>query len=89
MAEMIIGPNVYPVSRGRTKWEILQARAAELKEAAERAQRELDGLEVTACGIRCSGCNTMLYTEKDFAAHFVVRDERLLNLGYCPVADKR
>jgi hypothetical protein len=34
---------------------------------------------------RCGGCGKKLDTELDFAAHFVIKDRRRLNLGDCPV----
>lgn len=73
-----------PFNRGRTKWDVLTARAAELRSAAEKAERRLRGLEATPCGLNCGGCGEYLATEKDFAAHFTIPDERYLNLGNCP-----
>lgn len=69
---------------GRTKAEILQARADELRAMVEAADRYLEGLKNTPFGYQCSGCDTTLATEYDFAAHFIVTDERHLNLGSCP-----
>lgn len=70
----------------RTKWEILQARAEEMRVNLENAEKYLKGLERTPCGLKCAGCQTVLKTEADFAKHFVIPDERYLNLGDCPVA---
>lgn len=41
-------------------------------------------LEEGQCGTKCAGCGELLVFEKDFAAHFVVPDERYLNIGDCP-----
>lgn len=68
----------------RTKAEILEERLLELKDAAERAENYLNGLRATPCGLTCSGCGSYLETEYDFAAHFLISDERYLNLGECP-----
>lgn len=90
MTEMHISPNVtYPVSKGRTKWEILTARRMELRRALSDMDRTLSGLENTTCGLTCSGCGTVLATEADFAQHFIVTDERYLNLGDCPNSKRK
>lgn len=34
--------------------------------------------------MKCVRCGEILHTEGDFARHFVVPDERYLNLGNCP-----
>ena len=34
--------------------------------------------------MKCVRCREVLRTEGDFARHFVVPDERYLNLGNCP-----
>ena len=86
--EMVVNPNVYPLSRGRTKYEILTARAAELREEALRIENTLAGMEML-CGLSCGGCGTVLETEADFAKHFIVTDERFLNLGECPNSSRR
>lgn len=74
-----------PVQAARSKWTILVTRLAELEAETEKARNYLKGMDATPCGIRCSGCDTMLATEGDFARHFHVPDDRLLNLGDCPV----
>ena len=65
-----------PKSDRQTKWT--------LSSDAERA-----GLDVTRCGIKCSGCGTELATEGDFARHFTVPDARYRNLGDCPKSRRR
>lgn len=87
--EITVQPNPFPISRGRTKVQILRARLAELEAEAAKQRAYLDGLEQTAFGKPCSGCGQLLETELDFAAHFIVTDERYLNLGYCPAEGKR
>lgn len=67
-----------------TKWDVLVSRRDELAAQLEAANRELRGLEITRCGLTCSGCGTYLETEADFAKHFVIPDIRYLNLGNCP-----
>jgi hypothetical protein len=61
----------------RSKWAILNEQ-----------HQKLDRLETQECGLTCSGCGKVLETEKDFAEHYLVPDERFLNLGYCPDKDK-
>lgn len=68
----------------RTKWEILQDRANVLQEQLNEALAYMNGLAHTPCKLTCEGCGTFLATEKDFAAHFEIPDERYLNLGNCP-----
>jgi len=68
----------------RTKWQILERRRYALRLALQKLDKELTGLEGTHCGLTCSGCGEFLETEKDFASHFIVTDERYLNLGECP-----
>src|SRR5690349_14162830 len=77
--EMNISANPYPVRKGRTKWEILTARRDAVREYLARMESEMYGLEHTECGLKCSGCGEVLITEKDFAAHFIIPDERYLN----------
>lgn len=69
-----------------TKWSVLQGRLARLEADAAALRAELDGMARTPFDQRCAGCGTLLDTEADFAAHFVVDDLRYLNLGACPVA---
>jgi hypothetical protein len=75
----------------QTKWSIMVREASdalrEANEAAARAEQaylSLVGLENTPCGLRCSGCDTFLATEADFAKHFRIPDRRYKNLGECP-----
>ena len=75
----------------QTKMSILQKQLGDLHDAAVEAQRayadavaHIEGLEATFCGLRCSGCDTLLKTEADFARHFEIPDSRYLNLGECP-----
>lgn len=68
----------------RTKAAILQSRL-EVEELALKRDREyIEGLKETPCNLECSGCGAVLETEWDFASHFVIPDERFLNLGNCP-----
>ena len=78
-----------PTPVKRTKWEILNARAVELRAALADVEQEMRGLENTRCGLSCSGCGMVLETEKDFAEHFTIPDERYLNLGNCPTTPRR
>lgn len=55
----------------RTKWDLIDS----------EMQR---GLRATKCDRRCSGCGVYLTTEEDFARHYVIPNERFLNLGECP-----
>lgn len=68
----------------RTKADVLLEREREMREALTSAQREIEGLQNTEFGRACSGCGEILETEWDFAKHFVIPDERYLNLGDCP-----
>lgn len=45
---------------------------------------EAMALKETPCGIWCRGCELVLETEFDFAAHFTVTDSEFKNLGECP-----
>jgi hypothetical protein len=71
----------------RTKWDILVERRDQLRLDLERLERELKGLSNTNCGLNCSGCGQHHETEADFAKHYLIPDERYLNLGYCPNKD--
>jgi len=71
----------------RTKWEILQERAALQMQEAQKAYRYLEALRETTLGIECAGCGEMLETEADFAQHFLIPNEKWLNLGDCPKTD--
>lgn len=68
----------------RTKWQILEARLAEARAKVAELERELAGLEATPFSRGCSVCGVALPTEAAFARHFVIPDERYLNLGECP-----
>jgi hypothetical protein len=72
----------------RTKWQILEARRDGLRASADAIEDELAWMArtpFTANGTgECSTCRTPLPTEGDFARHFLVDDERYLNLGSCP-----
>lgn len=70
----------------RTKAEILTAKRDYLAHALDMAQREIDGLKSTSCGLACQ-CGEMFDTEWEFASHFLIPDEQLLNLGGCPNGD--
>lgn len=84
MSEFTIVWNVLPFNKGRTKWEVLEARRMALRLELQKIDRDMAGLEQTTCGLICSGCGELLETEKDFAAHFVIPNEQYLNLGECP-----
>lgn len=45
---------------------------------------QLDALDRQVFGGACAGCGAILATEGDFARHFLIPDERYLNLGLCP-----
>jgi hypothetical protein len=72
----------------RTKWDILQERADKLRSdlaAIEANMAWMTEVPFTANGAgKCSACGEELKTEADFAKHFLVPDERFLNLGECP-----
>lgn len=68
----------------RTKWEIMQARLNDAREAVENLENEMILLEQRDCEINCSGCGAYFEKEADFADHFVIPDEQYLNLGHCP-----
>jgi hypothetical protein len=68
----------------RTKWEILTARLVRAEREVAELRDAMAGLERTPCGLKCSGCATPLTTEADFARHFLIPEERLLNVGVCP-----
>jgi hypothetical protein len=74
------------LKRQRTKAEVLVERRAMLAAELEKLDQQIASLKRLDCGIRCS-CGKLLQTEWDFADHFIVPNERYLNLGNCPVAD--
>lgn len=47
-------------------------------------EQERAALDATPLGVGCSNCYEWLATEGVFARHFIVRDTRYLNIGYCP-----
>lgn len=71
-----------------TKYEILVERLADLEMKAENIRHDLEWMANTKFGKPCIGCNQILETERDFAAHFEIPDTRYLNLGNCPVMDR-
>lgn len=68
----------------RDKVTIMLERIGQLRTEADRLEAELISLAGMRCELRCSGCGEYLATELEFAAHFLVSDERYLNLGDCP-----
>ena len=71
----------------KTKWEILTERVEGLEERLALEKHRLEALENTPCNITCA-CGHFMATEADFAKHFVIPDQRYLNLGNCPILDK-
>lgn len=56
----------------QTKWDLIDA-------------DERRALANTPCHhVACAGCDITLFTEADFAKHFIVPDARYLNIGHCP-----
>ena len=75
----------------RTQWEVLQARRSEAaaalaaaEDALARWDERLEFCRSTPLGLSCPSCGLPLATELAAAEHFVLPDERLVNLGYCP-----
>jgi hypothetical protein len=75
----------------RTKWDVLQERLAKAREEVTRQEEVLTWLRNTPfkeLGTdelgQCSKCHRVFPTEADFARHFLIPDERYLNIGYCP-----
>jgi|SRR5690242_1076404 len=74
----------------RSKWEILAERLEEKRKAFENASKEItdlierpfpqDGYTEGKCG----SCGVVFATWADHDAHYLVDDERYLNLGNCP-----
>jgi hypothetical protein len=83
----------------RTKWDILQERKRAAEATAVLLQKEIEGLGSTPCVltgpdgakeyISCSRCGTEFETEADFAKHYLIPDERYLNLGECPNKEEK
>jgi hypothetical protein len=77
------------VSDFRTKYEILLSRVLEAEHALANANADLANLERPCLNdrgepMRCTGCGAQFKTERDFASHYLVPDERYINLGACP-----
>ena len=75
----------------RSKWEILTARVEDLERQAQSMRAVMRGMDETPCvkgaddeHIHCGTCGVRFESEGDFARHYVVPDERFLNLGNCP-----
>jgi hypothetical protein len=75
-----------------TKLDALNAKRDALMRELYDLHRTIEGLAKTPCNLTCEGCGTVLPTEADFAAHFVIPHVNLindfLNLAECPKADK-
>lgn len=67
-----------------TKWSYLTEQAAALEAQAAAIRAQLQGMDETLFGYRCTGCGELLATEGDFARHYTIPDTRYLNLGDCP-----
>ncbi|AXH49376.1 hypothetical protein HWB76_gp024 [Streptomyces phage Blueeyedbeauty] len=68
----------------RTKWEILEARAEKLRKELTELEDYMRGMENTPDNVKCSGCGEQFRVNADFARHFKIPNEQLLNTGYCP-----
>ena len=81
----------------RTKWEINEERLQKLQEDARVLEAHMEWAKRTAFMKEdlvdgkwtkvpgwCGQCKEELATEEAFERHFVVTDERYLNLGECP-----
>lgn len=68
----------------RTKADVLLEREKDAQVKYERIREYRELLQLTPLELPCAGCGTTLETEWDFASHFVIPDERYLNLGECP-----
>jgi len=68
----------------RTKWDLVEERLVEAQKALDNVKAELEWMTDTPFAGECSGCGEKLLTEKDFAQHYVIPDERYPNLGNCP-----
>jgi hypothetical protein len=68
----------------RTKWEILSARAEKMRKELEDLESYMRGMENTPDNVKCSGCGEQFRVNADFARHFKIPNEQLLNTGYCP-----
>jgi hypothetical protein len=77
------------VSSTETKWTWLQKRLAAAQAEVDALAAQVQGLENTALNAdgsatKCTKCGVELFTEADFAKHFIVPDPRYLNYGHCP-----
>jgi hypothetical protein len=70
----------------RTKWEILEARIAAAKKELEQLEAQKNWLMTVRFDAECTHCGQELETEADFAKHFLIPDERLINTGHCRTA---
>lgn len=72
--------------RLRTKIEILKERLSVARDAVHDLEHELAAYKAlpTGGGPACFTCGHEFITDYDFWNHYVVLDERLLNIGECP-----
>jgi len=68
----------------RTKWEILTARLEKARQEVAELESIMRGMENTPDNVACSGCGEQFRVNADFARHFKIPNEQLLNTGYCP-----
>lgn len=68
----------------RTKWQVLVAKREALQTQIDELDRRMNSLAGQSCMLRCNKCDKLHETEADFARHYLIPDERYLNLGYCP-----
>lgn len=82
-------PTDKPVTKADALWAKKEALEATLKSVMD----EIGGLQLTPCGLSCSGCGEYFESEYDFAAHFTIKRQDLiadrLNLGDCPKSGNR
>jgi hypothetical protein len=72
-----------------TKWGVLQERANKLRAQLADIEEQLAWMERTVINTPCSGCETLLATEADFAKHFGLYGVATMNVGYCPTERAR
>lgn len=75
----------------KSKWQILEDRLETAKRAVAAIEAELEWARNTPFQFpgtaepgQCSKCKTELATEEAFWKHYLVPDERFVNLGQCP-----
>lgn len=71
----------------RTKWDILVERRQAAREEFHKLEAQLRGYEHTLFkdgDSSCASCGAPTPTEAAFAKHYLIDDERYLNLGNCP-----